>query len=175
MKKTYDPLNSGFAELYKDIEKIKNELLWVNQVAVQSLEPMLLSKIHTYGNMNTNLENFRAVVANNKFTYRRNKYRPTMTVVNTDKQATFAEYGYGIVGSGSPLDISSHIDAFGDVGWEGYDVDTPAKMEDRGWRHKDKITWGEPSIPTYYKTYMYFKQNIAQIIGKRIDDMLKKL
>lgn len=174
MSKVYDPLDNGLAQLNKDLEKLKNDLIFANQVAIQSLEPLVLSRIHTYGNSNTNLENFREVVANNVITYRRNKYAPTLRSHNTSTQATFAEYGYGIVGSGSPAPKDLET-IYGDLGWEGYDLDTPYKLDDRGWWHKKMLTWGEVSVPTYYRTYKYFEQNIAQIVSKKLQEVMNKL
>lgn len=174
MSKVYDPLDNGLAQLNKDLDKLMNDLIFANQVAIQSLEPLVLSRIHYYGNANTNLDNFREVVANNNFTYRRNKYAPTLRIHNTSKQATFAEFGYGIVGSANqaPKDLET---IYGYLGWEGYDLDTPYKLDDRGWWHKKQITWGEKSVPTYYRTYRFFEQRLAQIVCDKLVAVLNKL
>lgn len=176
MSKVYDPLDNGLAQLNKDLDKLMNDLIFANQVAIQSLEPLVLSRIHSYGNANTNLENFRAVVANNVITFRRNKYAPTLRTHNTSTQATYAEYGYGIVGSANqaPKDLEL---VYGDLGWQGYDLDSPYKIEawGRGWWHKKQLTWGEISVPTYYRTYRYFEQNIANIVATKLQQVMNKL
>lgn len=178
MKKTYDPLNSGFAELYKDIEKIKNDLIWVNQVAVASLEKTMLTRLTMNSYVITNPENAMIVLTQNSFRYRRNKYQPAISMVNRSEQATYSEYGYGIVGARSPLLVSQQI--FGDVKWKGYNILPGKKRDDFSWYYTNRfvenpLTYGERSAPTYYLTYMYFKENISRIIGEKIEAMLKKL
>lgn len=177
MKKTYDVFDNGLGQLNSDIEKLKNDLIWANQVAVASLEPLIMSTIHFNGNMNTNMDNWSAVVNFNKFKFVRNKYKPHIIVRNENEQTTYAEYGYGIIGMRNPLMVKAQI--FGDVGYKGYDLPSRYKKPDHSWWYKKfgvtHHTYGEKPVPTFYRTYLYFDRNLAKIIGQKLEKVMNKL
>jgi hypothetical protein len=184
MDKYYDILDDGIGKLIADMKKLEEDLLWTNQVVIASLEPMILSNIKFYGSMNTNLDNWRAVNSNNVFTYRRNKVNPSIRVVNTDSQTTYAEYGYGIIGEkgGSPLYPMNEI--FGDVGWRGYGLPSPYKRyhkNDGGqyWFYsrfgQQTYTQGEVGVPTFYRTYLNLERSLPTLFVDRFIAVINKL
>jgi len=183
MDKYYDILDDGITKLIADMKKLEEDLVWTNQVVIASLEPKIMSKISYYGSLNNNQENLSAVLSNNRFTYRRNKVNPSIRVVNSDTQATYAEYGYGIIGEqgGSPLYPMNEI--FGNVGWKGYGLESPYKRyhKDGGqyWFYKRQgvmtYTQGEVGVPTYYRTYLALERELQQLFVDRFVSVINKL
>jgi len=176
MRDSYDLFNGGIPLLIADLKRLNDNIIRANKTAIRTLEPMMLERVRFYGSLNNNEENRNAVLNNNKFDFKgSSKWTSKIRLVNTDVQSTYAEYGYGLIGANSPIQPEQEV--FGDVGWLGYDLPSEWKMKmDNGeqyWWHKNVATQGEPSTPTYYRTYLYIKQNLRDHMINTINAIIK--
>lgn len=173
MKDHYDIMSGGMDQLIADIDLLKQQLIDGNNEGMKRVQSELETQFRYYASMVEIWEDYVAVVRHTNNIYL--GIRQSSVVFNSyDKQATFAEYGYGIVGKNNPFVRGDIFGGDSAVGWYGYDIDTPHKVEpERYWWFKNKITFGAPSHPTYYKTFMWAVFNAPRIIGESIRAKIK--
>ena len=170
------PEYTSWSELAKDIGLEADKLVRDVQDSVIELEPYMRGNMESVAYTSVK-EDDRKALMDNRFRYRRTKYTGTIQMINDNEQATYAEYGYGIVGGSRPY---QHGDIFGGdsaIGWKGYDLDgvpiNYKNKEDRHWWHKGMMMWGFTQTPAFFKTYMFLLGNGANILSEKIRSKFK--
>lgn len=167
------PEYTSLQELAKDIELEAQNLVRSVQDSVIELEPYMRGNMESVAYTSVK-EDDRKALMDNKFRYRRTKYTGTIQMVNDNEQATYAEYGYGIVGGSQPYQNGDIFGGDSAIGWKGYDLDSRYKdNEDRHWWHKGMMMWGFTSTPAFFKTYMFILGNGANILSEKIRSKFK--
>ena len=100
----------------------------------------------------------------------RSKYTSSDKIVNNNPKSVFTEFGYGIVGQGSPY---THEDVFNmsNAGWEGYNLPTSAKRLDGSWWYTDMFgnkhyTKGAYPKNIFFNAYEQVRTNALFIANK---------
>ena len=169
IKPEYTNLN----ELIKDLELEAQHLATSAQDSVFELEPYMQGSMQTFASQSIK-DDDRQALMDNKFMRTRTKYRGKLTMVNDNQQATYAEYGYGIVGKQEPYQNGEIFGGDSAIGWKGYDLDSRYKdNEDRHWWHKGMMMWGFTQTPAFFKTFMFLLNDGQKIIGEKIRSKMK--
>lgn len=170
MKFTFDPFKDSPLELIEFLENNQNKMeefesrlhTAVAEDLVTNIKVNAQSMVGSHSSMDSQSESeisrtMSAVRDNNEIEYT----SPNETkVFNTEEEATYAEFGTGMIGSSSPHPL-------GGLGWE-YDVNSHGE---RGWRYigvggKLVSTKGYPAFSNYYNAYIKTSENLASIASK---------
>lgn len=133
----YDLLNGGLEKLQKDLDNYVNYLTYANMELVSTLSSIAKNDIVSNASRAYEIEqridlNTRTVVE----THKRGKYISSDRVVNDSPKATFAEFGYGVLGANSEYSHGDFLDRYA-IGWYGYNIDTPNKLPNGSWFYTD--------------------------------------
>lgn len=171
MVKEYDVFKNGISELKKQIEDNINKIEQysnkiTDEVATHAKE-QIQYHASSIGSMSayedeqgsSELSRTMSAVANNNEIERLSPKHSK--IYNTTQEATYAEFGTGMIGEGTPHPLN-------DLGWE-YDVN---QHGEKGWRYigqggKLVHTKGYPSFSTYYYAYEDTKDDLGSI-GRKL-------
>lgn len=173
MKQKYDL----FDDIGLLVQDWKEEIKRV-QVAQENVMRRIAKEVplqfDTFASAIEDVENYDAVLNYSKVLNITPK-KSSFKIMANDEQATYAEYGYGIVGKRSPYQGGEIFGGDSVVGWQGYDLDSRYKHPElRYWHYKDKITWGQKSTPTYFNTYTWSVSNIPLMIKEEFTKAVAK-
>lgn len=167
MAKDFDIFNGGIKNMREYVEEQKNNLKVYEEQMLEQAQNNLLDNIKVNSNNITasgvgmdsdgirELEYTAQEVANSneieKVSSRHIKIR------NTSEEATYAEFGTGIIGKGTPYPNNA-------LQWE-YDVNSHGE---RGWRYIGRSgklvrTQGYPAYATYYNSFEDLKKDLDSI------------
>lgn len=171
MKQNYDIFNGGMNELLKDIELFKSSLIEANNEIVQEMSMIVKNNIVSNASQATE-EAQRTDIASLTTLMNLNQGQEATNIVfNTSPKATFAEFGYGIIGKGSPYAGGSIFD-MQKAGWQGYDLDSKRKLSDRSWFYRDRngnLLRSSGAVPTH----IWF--NSVQLVIKDVDKIVSNI
>lgn len=149
--KSYDLFANGLDQVIADLQKYENDLRIANDEFTERLATETIATIQAlamsndpFEVMDIRNENVKIRIANGEIS--------KIDVVNTSQNATYSEFGYGIVGKQSGIDTRPFEP---NLNWE-YDVKNHG---DKGWWYRNRFGWREHSngqIPrrTIYRSYL---------------------
>lgn len=190
MKQTYDVFNGGMAELLKDIESFKVSLIEANNEIVQEMSTIIKNNIVSNASQATEEAQRTDIASLTTLMPVTQGQEATSIVFNTSVKATFAEFGYGIIGKGSPYMGGSIFD-MQKAGWQGYDLegkpredkgydlDSKRKFEDRSWFYRDRngqLLRSSGAIPTHiwFNSVQLVITNVDKIVSNVLERKLNK-
>lgn len=178
MKQTYDVFNGGMAELLKDIESFKVSLIEANNEISQEVSSIIRNNIISNASQATEEAQRTDIASLTTLMPVTQGEEATSIVFNTSVKATFAEFGYGIIGKGSPYMGSSIFD-MQKAGWQGYDIDSKRKFEDRSWFYRDRngqLLRSSGAIPTHiwFNSVQLVITNVDKIVSAILERKLNK-
>lgn len=171
MKQNYDVFNGGMAELLKDIEAYKISLIEANNEISQEVSSIIRNNIISNASQATEEAQRTDIASLTNVMPITQGQEASSIVFNTSVKATFAEFGYGIIGKGSPYMGNSIFD-MSKVGWQGYDLDSKRKFEDRSWFYRDRngqLLRSSGAVPTH----IWF--NSVQLVIKDVDKIVSNI
>lgn len=177
--KEYDILNGGIEELQKDLLAYQNYLTYANMEFVSKLSEFGMNEIISNATRADEIDQ-RLDIANKNTIKQglRGKNISSDTILNSSPNASYAEFGYGIIGKASQYSHSDFLDRYA-IGWYGYDIDTKSKLPNRSWFYKDSFgykhnTFGATPRNIFYNAGMKIVSEfprIAQSIFDRWDKL----
>lgn len=183
MKQNYDIFNGGMDELLKDIELFKSSLIEANNEIVQEMSTIVKNNIVSNASQATEEAQRNDIASLTTLMNLNQGQEATNIIFNTSPKATFAEFGYGIIGKGSPYAGGSIFD-MQKAGWQGYDIDgnprddkgydldSKRKLPDRSWFYRDrngKLLKSKGAVPTH----IWF--NSVQLVIKDVDKIVSNI
>jgi hypothetical protein len=164
---------TSLLELAKDMEQEVERLKYSTMISVMELAPIMRDEMETVANTSIKEDDRKALV-DNHFRTKTTKHTFKLQMINDNQQATYAEYGYGIVGGSQPYQNGDIFGGDAKIGWKGYDLDSYHKDHyERFWWHKGMMMWGFTQTPAFFKTYMFLLSNGQRIIGEKIRSKFK--
>lgn len=162
MHEKYDVFNGGIELLIKDLEQLKRDLVTINGEIANELGQIAYENIMASAGKaheQDQRDDIRTLTERNIVKLGQESL---VTVSNPSEKVTFAEFGYGIVGKGSPYKGESVFN-MKDAGWDHYDMrvdklgNKVGKKDSEGnWHYRDRggevhKTGGE--LPTHIFFY----------------------
>lgn len=161
--KEYDILNGGLDLLQKDLDNYIKELPRLNSEFVSKLSELGKNDIILNASLAEESEQRSVIQLETQVVQGiRSGSESSDTIVNNNPKSVFAEFGYGIVGKQSPYSYSN-IFNMESAGWEGYDLDSKFKREDRSWYYKGQLTKGATPRNIFYNAYSKIEQSINEV------------
>jgi hypothetical protein len=142
MAKNYDIMNGGLERLIVDVDNYKKYLAYASGQLVTELSNITKDDIIANAGLAEEDSQVLDIYSRTSVVQGvRNKNRATNKIINTSNKATFAEFGYGIVGKGSPYAYNDFIN-MAMANFTEYDMDSPSKRISkkdgrRFWFYKD--------------------------------------
>lgn len=173
MKTTYDIFGGEMSLLLNDLNSLKSQLIKANDEIVKELGQNLYNEIMLNANKANEPAQRVDIRTLTKQEFVNQGMTSKITIYNTSPKVTFAEFGYGIVGKGSPYRGESIFD-MSKVGWQGYDLDSIRKREDRSWLYRDRQgqlhkSSGEKPTHIWFYATQQTKNRIPEIVSKAIE------
>ncbi len=134
---TYDIMSGGLNKLSQDLDAYVKYLTYANMEIVSDLSKVAYNDI--IGNAGRAYEDEQVldIYSRTKIeVHKRGKNISSDRVVNNSPKASFAEFGYGVLGKNAPYSHGDFLDRYA-IGWYGYDINTPYKRPNRSWFYKD--------------------------------------
>jgi len=163
--KSYDLFAGGLDEVIKDLQIYERDLIIANDIFTQRLAVETVETIKALA-MSSDGEEMADIINSNIIQRFANGQESVVRVVNTSQNATYSEFGYGIVGAGSEIDTKPFTsDEYGAeaIGKWNYDV---RKHGLKGWWYPNRF--GTPThsigqIPrrTIYRSYLSVLGNVG--------------
>lgn len=179
MDKTYILEEGGLDALIIDIERYKKQLIEANiQLADDLVET---GRLYVQSNAYSapEPEQVVALLIETEVSKQGTSLTQKRVLSNNSTKATFAEFGYGIVGKESPYQYDDFIDRARSNYLE-YDVDSPAKKTDvmgrRFWFYRDmlgelKKSYGEQPTNLFYFAGQIIKTSVENIARIRFGNL----
>lgn len=190
MKQNYDVFNGGMADLLKDIEAFKIGLIEANNEISQEVSSIIRNNIISNASQASEEAQRTDIASLTNVMPITQGQEASSIVFNTSVKATFAEFGYGIVGKGSPYMGNSIFD-MQKAGWQGYDIDgkprddkgydldSKRKFDDRSWFYRDRngqLLRSSGAIPTHiwFNATQLVMSNVDKIVSAILERKLNK-
>lgn len=170
MSKKYelDIFAGGITQFRKIVEREQAKMVYAATEMVDKMADDAIEKIQSNANamITHNYEAYQAVSLYNEFAHRS---LLDVLIINTHQQATYSEYGTGIIGSQTP-----HPDP--KMGWK-YDVN---EHGEKGWRYQNEAgqwvhTKGLPSAPVYMITALELRGEVFERFKEKYEEADEKL
>lgn len=174
--KSYDLFANGLDQVIADLQKYENDLRIANDEFTELLADETISIIRSYANSNDPIENQDIMNENIKQRFE-SGIESSISVINTSQNATYSEFGYGIVGKSNSITT----DPFGGDKFNAkpfdkwkYDVKNHGF---KGWNYRNKFGWFQRSygqIPkrTMYRSYLRIERE-SKGLARRIFNKIK--
>ena len=167
MAKDFDIFNGGIKDLRKYVEEQKEKVKVMESQLLDDATTEIMDNVQK--NANNILMNdmgideqssrelnhtYSQVASNNELEKVSSNHRK---IFNTSEEATYAEFGTGVIGKGSPYPNNA-------LGWQ-YDVN---EHGERGWRYIGQSgtlvrTLGYPAYATYHISFEDFKNDLEEL------------
>jgi hypothetical protein len=185
MKQNYDVFNGGMADLLKDIEAFKIGLIEANNEISQEVSSIIRNNIISNASQASEEAQRTDIASLTNVMPITQGEEASSIVFNTSVKATFAEFGYGIIGKGSPY-MGNQVFDMQKAGWQGYDLDSKGydldskrKFEDRSWFYRDRngqLLRSSGAIPTHiwFNSVQLVMNNVDKIVSAILERKLNK-
>lgn len=178
MKQNYDVFKGEMNDLLKDIEAFKLSLIEANNEISQEVSSIIRNNIISNASQATEEAQRTDIASLTNVMPITQGQEAESIVFNTSVKATFAEFGYGIIGKGSPYMGNSIFD-MQKAGWQGYDLDSKRKFEDRSWFYRDRngqLLRSSGAIPTHiwFNSVQLVMNNVDKIVSAILERKLNK-
>lgn len=184
MKQNYDVFNGGMAELLKDIEAYKTSLIEANNEISQEVSSIIRNNIISNASQATEEAQRTDIASLTTLMPVTQGQEATSIVFNTSVKATFAEFGYGIIGEKSPYMGESIFD-MKKAGWKGYNIESDRKFKnnkkfpDDSWLYRDRnghLLNSSGAIPTHiwFNSVQLVMSNVDKIVSAILERKLNK-
>lgn len=167
MKKQFDIMKNGLNGLDEFIEELEKIMIDVNigtidYMANHGVNIIQQSALNNVGYVEDE-KDLSACINGNRIESVSMGIVSSVSFINDTQDATYVEYGTGIVGKNSSRHPRPII-----TGWK-HDVDSKAKQEDRGWYFRKIKHYGMPSQPFMYRA----SQDMRKIVVKKFRELLR--
>lgn len=158
--KSYDLFANGLDDVIADLRKYEKDLMKANDMFTERLATETVSTIQALAMSSDGVE-MADIINSNVKTRLELGETSAIRVLNTSQNATYSEFGYGIVGKNASINVRPFgSDKYGATalgGWK-YDMHNPPHG-DKGWWYLDKFgtpKWSKGQIPrrTIYRSYL---------------------
>ena len=178
MKQNYDVFNGGMTDLLKDIEAFKLSLIEANNEISQEVSSIIRNNIISNASQASEEAQRTDIASLTNVMPITQGQEASSIVFNTSVKATFAEFGYGIIGKGSPY-MGNQVFDMAKVGWQGYDLDSNRKFDDRSWFYRDRngqLLRSSGAIPTHiwFNSVQLVMNNVDKIVSAILERKLNK-
>ena len=165
MKQNFDLFKGEANGLIEYVESMKSKMESFEMKFVEDVTNDMMKNIQKngmeigqgYGNSNELNRTMDAVIGSNVIDGVNPKHKK---ISNSTQEATYAEFGTGMIGAGSPHALNA-------LGW-AYDVNDHGE---RGWRYfgvEGRLvhTLGYPAFSTYHNSFLETKDNLQYIANQ---------
>lgn len=166
MRKDFDIMKHGLNGLDEYIRELELVLIDTNVGVITYMATNGISIIQQSALNNVSYvedeKDLQACISGNRVELGQLGVVSEVNFINDTQDATYVEYGTGIVGKNS----KSHPSPI--LSWQ-HDVDSPHKRDDRGWYFNRKKHYGMPSQPFMYRA----SQEMKKLAVKKFRELLR--
>ena len=165
MKQNFDLFKGQTNELIEYVELMKAKMEIFERKIVEDVTNDMMNNIQKngmeigqgYGDSGELIRTMDAVIGNNTIDGVASTHKK---ISNSTQEATYAEFGTGMIGAGSPHTLNG-------LGW-AYDVNDHGE---KGWRYIGVTgrlvhTLGYPAFSTYHNSFLETKDNLQTIANQ---------
>lgn len=178
----YDLSVQGLDQLIRDLEKFERALEMANDAMVQELAEIGYNEIVTNAYDAKEIDQVDDIITLTQTIKRSDKTTSQATVYNESPRATFAEFGYGMIGEQAPYAHDDFINSR-QAGYSGYNLPSPAKKEDvfgeTYWVYRDSYgdkhhSYGEQPSNIFYNAGQAVKNALPSVIQRKFENLWSK-
>lgn len=177
--KQYELGKKGFDQLIKDLDKLERELIVANDLITQELATITYDEVRKNAYRANEPLIVTEILSKTEILNEQSGKTSSKIVYTNSPKATFAEFGYGIVGQENPYVYDDFINK-SNAGYIGYNIDTDAKKtDDNGrqyWFYRDESnrlmkSYGEVPLNIYYDASVTVLSRIEEVLKRRLGNI----